>query len=133
MSDTAELAGLKVLVIDDNTTVRRNAETILGQAGCEFVAADDGFEALARAADTQPDIIFCDVEMPRLDGYQTCALLKQNARLGAIPVVMLTDGDGPFDRARARVAGSADCLPKPFTSDSLLGSIARHLRRPLEA
>ena len=121
--------GLKVLVIDDSNTIRRSAEIFLKQAGCEVVLAEDGFDALAKLSDHGPDIVFCDVLMPRLDGYQTCALIKKSPRFHDIPVVMLSSKDGLFDRARGRLVGSEEYLTKPFTKDSLLKCVAEHTRK----
>ncbi|MBN8281837.1 MAG: twitching motility response regulator PilG [Zoogloea sp.] len=114
------------MVIDDSNTIRRSAEIFLAQAGCKVVLAEDGFDALAKIADHAPDLIFVDIMMPRLDGYQTCALIKKNARLKSTPVVMLSSKDGLFDRARGRLAGSDEYLTKPFTKESLLRSVACH-------
>ena len=127
MSDAATSA-VKVLVIDDSNTIRRSAELFLRQAGYDVILAEDGFDALAKISDHQPQIIFVDIMMPRLDGYQTCALIKQNARLKTIPVIMLSSKDGVFDRARGRLAGSDRYLTKPFTKDSLLEAISQHVR-----
>ena len=124
-----DLAGLKVMVIDDSNTIRRSAEIFLAQAGCEVVLAEDGFDALAKIADHHPDVIFVDIMMPRLDGYQTCTLIKKNPRLSPTPVIMLSSRDGLFDRARGRMAGSDEYLTKPFTKDSLLRAVASHARR----
>jgi twitching motility two-component system response regulator PilG len=121
-----DLAGLKVMVIDDSKTIRRTAETLLKKAGCEVLTATDGFEALAVIADGNPDIIFVDIMMPRLDGYQTCALIKRNETYRHIPVIMLSSKDGLFDRAKGRIVGSEQYLTKPFTKDELLGAIRRH-------
>jgi twitching motility two-component system response regulator PilG len=120
------LTGLKVMVIDDSNTIRRSAEIFLTQAGCTVLLAEDGFDALAKITDHKPDLIFVDIMMPRLDGYQTCALIKKNARLSATPVIMLSSKDGLFDRARGRMAGSDEYLTKPFTKDSLLKAVAHH-------
>ena len=128
MSDARGLAGLKVMVIDDSNTIRRSAEIFLKQAGCEVILADDGFEALSKVADHDPDLFFCDILMPRLDGYQTCALIKKSARYRDIPVVMLSSRDGLFDRARGRMVGSEDYLTKPFTKDQLLTAVQQHRR-----
>lgn len=127
------IAGLKVLVIDDSNTIRRSAEIFLSQAGCSVILAEDGFDALAKVSDHDPDLVFCDVLMPRLDGYQTCALVKKSPRFGATPVVMLSSRDGLFDRARGRMVGCDEYLTKPFTKDSLLRCVARHARRPVGA
>ncbi|MBN8443503.1 MAG: twitching motility response regulator PilG [Thauera sp.] len=124
-----DLAGLKVMVIDDSNTIRRSAEIFLGQAGCQVLLAEDGFDALAKIADHHPDLIFVDIMMPRLDGYQTCALIKKNPRLSATPVIMLSSKDGLFDRARGRMVGSDEYLTKPFTKDSLLRAVAAHTGR----
>ena len=121
--------GLKVLVIDDSKTIRRTAETLLAKEGCEVHTAVDGFDALAKIADHQPDIVFVDIMMPRLDGYQTCALIKHNKVFRSIPVIMLSSKDGLFDRARGRIVGSEHYLTKPFTKDELLGAIEAHIGR----
>ena len=123
------LKGLRVMVIDDSKTIRRTAETLLVREGCEVVTATDGFEALAKIADHNPQIIFVDIMMPRLDGYQTCALIKKNPRLSSTPVIMLSSRDGLFDRARGRMVGSDEYLTKPFTKDSLLKAVATHSHR----
>lgn len=126
MSEPPNLSGIKVMVIDDSNTIRKSAEIFLAQSGCQVVLAEDGFDALAKIADHQPDVVFCDILMPRLDGYQTCALIKKNTRFAATPVIMLSSKDGLFDRARGRMAGSDEYLTKPFTKDSLLQTVARH-------
>ncbi|MEY3124741.1 MAG: hypothetical protein RLZZ573_1261 [Pseudomonadota bacterium] len=113
----------KVLVIDDSNTIRRSAEIFLKQGGHDVVLADDGFDALAKVNDYQPDVIFCDILMPRLDGYQTCAIIKRNARFSAVPVVMLSSKDGVFDKARGRMVGAQDYLTKPFTKEKLLQAV----------
>lgn len=128
MSETRSLNSVKVMVIDDSNTIRKSAEIFLVQAGCQVVLAEDGFDALAKIADHQPDLVFCDILMPRLDGYQTCALIKKNPRFAATPVVMLSSKDGLFDRARGRMVGSDEYLTKPFTKDSLLSTVAAHAR-----
>jgi twitching motility two-component system response regulator PilG len=120
---------LKVMVIDDSKTIRRTAETLLKKEGCTVVTATDGFEALAKIADEKPDIIFFDIMMPRLDGYQTCALIKNNQVFKETPVIMLSSKDGLFDRARGRIVGSDKYLTKPFTKDELLGAIREHVQR----
>ena len=121
-----ELAGAKVMVIDDSNTIRRSAEIFLLKAGCEVILAEDGFDALAKINDHHPQVIFVDIMMPRLDGYQTCALIKKNPRLRDIPVIMLSSKDGLFDRARGRLVGSDEYLTKPFTKDTLLEAVRRH-------
>ena len=121
------LSGLKVMVIDDSKTIRRTAETLLRKEGCEVVTATDGFEALAKISDQQPQIIFVDIMMPRLDGYRTCALIKNNQMFRATPVIMLSSKDGLFDKARGRIVGSEQYLTKPFTREELLGAIRRHV------
>ena len=120
-------AGAKVLVIDDSNTIRRSAEIFLKQGGHEVLLADDGFDALSKINDYQPDLVFCDILMPRLDGYQTCAIIKRNARFADIPVVMLSSKDGVFDKARGRMVGSQEYLTKPFTKDQLLQAVAQHV------
>jgi twitching motility two-component system response regulator PilG len=124
------LAGLKVLVIDDSKTIRRTAETLLAKEGCEVFTAVDGFDALSKIADHQPDIVFVDIMMPRLDGYQTCSLIKHNKVFRSIPVIMLSSKDGLFDRARGRIVGSEHYLTKPFTKDELLNAIETHVGQP---
>lgn len=125
-----DLAGIKVMVIDDSKTIRRTAETLLKKAGCEVITATDGFEALSKITDQNPDVIFIDIMMPRLDGYQTCALIKNNHIYKNTPVILLTSKDGLFDRARGRIVGSDQYLTKPFTKDELLGAITTHLNLP---
>jgi twitching motility two-component system response regulator PilG len=122
------LNGLKVLVIDDSKTIRRTAETLLSKEGCEVYTAVDGFDALSKIADHHPDIIFVDIMMPRLDGYQTCALIKHNKVFKSTPVIMLSSKDGLFDRARGRIVGSEQYLTKPFTRDELLSAIEKHVK-----
>ena len=123
---TAAQPRFKVLVIDDSSTIRRSAEIFLKQSGHEVLLADDGFDALAKIRDHQPDVIFCDIMMPRLDGYQTCAIIKRNPRFAATPVIMLSSRDGVFDKARGRMVGSEDFLTKPFTKEQLLTAVQRH-------
>ncbi|MGV6858537.1 MAG: response regulator [bacterium] len=120
-------AGKKVMVIDDSKTIRRTAESLLKKQGFDVVTATDGYEALAKIAEHQPDIIFVDVLMPRLDGYQTCALIKHNKKYRDIPVIMLSSKDGIFDKAKGRIVGSDQYLTKPFTRDDLLGAISVHV------
>ncbi len=130
MVDAANLSGIKVMIIDDSNTIRRSAEIFLLQAGCQVVLAEDGFDALAKIADHQPAIIFCDIMMPRLDGYQTCALIKKNQHFRNTPLIMLSSKDGLFDRARGRMVGSDQYLTKPFTKDSLLKAVASFAVQP---
>mgnify|MGYP006373469853 FL=1 len=127
MSDAAP-GSIKVLVIDDSNTIRRSAEMFLRQAGFEVILAEDGFDALAKISDHQPKVIFVDIMMPRLDGYQTCALIKQNPKLKATPVIMLSSKDGVFDRARGRLAGSDRYLTKPFTKEALIDTVNEYLK-----
>ena len=124
-----DFSGMKVMVIDDSKTIRRTAETLLKKAGCEVVTATDGFEALSKITDQSPDIIFVDIMMPRLDGYQTCALIKHNSVFKKTPVIMLSSKDGLFDKARGRIVGSEQYLTKPFTKEELLGAIKRHVKK----
>ena len=138
MSDTVETGapgapggagdGTRVLVIDDSNTIRRSAEIFLRQGGHEVVLAEDGFDALAKVNDHQPHLIFCDILMPRLDGYQTCAIIKRNPRFSGVPVIMLSSKDGLFDKARGRMVGSEDYLTKPFTKDQLLQAVECYRR-----
>ena len=125
-NESGALAGLKVMVIDDSKTIRRTAETPLKKEGCEVVTANDGFEALGRIAEVQPQVIFVDIMMPRLDGYQTCALIKSNQLFKNTPVIMLSSKDGLFDKARGRIVGSEQYLTKPFTRDELLDVVRRY-------
>ena len=127
MSATAP-GPIKVLVIDDSNTIRRSAEIFLRQAGFEVILADDGFDALAKISDHHPQVIFVDIMMPRLDGYQTCALIKQNPQLKATPVIMLSSKDGVFDRARGRLAGSDRYLTKPFTKEGLIEAVYEYVK-----
>ena len=124
MVEARDLSGIKVMIIDDSNTIRRSAEIFLVQAGCQVVLAEDGFDALANIAAHQPAVILCAIMMPRLDGYQTCALIKKNQRFCNTPLVMLSSKDGLFDRARGRMVGSDQYLTKPFTKDSLLQAVA---------
>jgi twitching motility two-component system response regulator PilG len=126
MTTPVENASLKIMVIDDSSTIRRSAEIFLGQAGYQVILADDGFDALAKMNDYKPALIFCDILMPRLDGYQTCALIKKSAKFHATPVVMLSSKDGLFDRARGAMVGSDAYLTKPFTKDSLLKTVREY-------
>ena len=123
-----ESKNIKVLVIDDSNTIRRSAEAFLRQAGFEVVLAQDGFDALSKISDHRPQVIFVDIMMPRLDGYQTCALIKKNTRFHQTPVVMLSSKDGLFDRARGRMVGSDQYLTKPFTKESLLKAVGTHVK-----
>jgi len=125
-SATQDGNGLKVLIIDDSKTIRRTAETILVKEGFEVFTAIDGFDALSKVADHKPDVIFVDIMMPRLDGYQTCALIKHNKTFSHTPIVMLSSKDGIFDRARGRIVGSEQYLTKPFTKEELLNAISSH-------
>ena len=124
---TGGRAKVKVLVIDDSNTIRRSAEIFLKQGGSEVLLAEDGFDALSKVSDHDPALIFCDILMPRLDGYQTCAIIKRNARYSQMPVIMLSSKDGLFDKARGRMVGSQDYLTKPFTKEQLLDAVRQHL------
>jgi twitching motility two-component system response regulator PilG len=128
-AQNSNLAGYKVMVIDDSKTIRRTAEMLLKKEGCEVVTASDGFEALSKITDQHPDIIFVDIMMPRLDGYQTCALIKNNQTYRRTPVIMLSSKDGLFDKARGRIVGSEQYLTKPFTREELLDAIETHVSR----
>ena len=121
-------AGMKVLVIDDSNTIRRSAEIFLKQGGYQVLLAEDGFDALSKVNDHAPDLVFCDILMPRLDGYQTCAIIKRNPKFSAVPVIMLSSKDGLFDKARGRMVGSEAYLTKPFTKDQLLQAVEQHRR-----
>ena len=124
----ADAPSVKVLVIDDSNTIRRSAEIFLKQGGYQVLLAEDGFDALSKVNDHEPDLIFCDILMPRLDGYQTCAIIKCNAKFANVPVIMLSSKDGLFDKARGRMVGSEDYLTKPFTKDQLLQAVEQHRR-----
>jgi twitching motility two-component system response regulator PilG len=127
VSDTdSPIPGAKVLVIDDSNTIRRSAEIFLKQGGFTVMLAEDGFDALAKLGDFKPDLVFCDILMPRLDGYQTCAIIKRNPEFTHVPVIMLSSKDGLFDKARGRMVGSQDYLTKPFTKDQLLQAVRQH-------
>ena len=126
-SASRSLNGLKILVIDDSKTIRRTAETLLTKEGCQVFTAIDGFDALSKIADHQPDLIFVDIMMPRLDGYETCSLIKHNKMFKETPVIMLSSKDGLFDRARGRIVGSEQYLTKPFTKDELLGAVSNQV------
>ena len=128
MTDSRSSDGVKVLVIDDSKTIRRSAENLLTKEGYDVITATDGFDALAKIADSQPAIIFVDIMMPRLDGYQTCALIKNNSSYKSTPVVMLSSKDGLFDRAKGRIVGSDEYLTKPFSKDELLNAIRDHVK-----
>jgi twitching motility two-component system response regulator PilG len=122
-----QFSNIKVMVIDDSKTIRRSAETLLKKVGCEVLTAVDGFEALAKITVYKPDIIFVDIMMPRLDGYQTCALIKNNQFFKSTPVIMLSSKDSIFDRARGRIVGSEKYLTKPFSKDDLISAISAHV------
>jgi twitching motility two-component system response regulator PilG len=127
VSDARSLKGVRVMVIDDSNTIRRSAEIFLTQAGAQVILAENGFDALAKISDHDPQLIFVDIMMPRLDGYQTCALIKKSSRHKATPVIMLSSKDSLFDRARGRMVGSDEYLTKPFTKDSLLKTVEAHV------
>jgi len=126
MDDTNDLTGVKVMVIDDSNTIRRSAEIFLTQSKCEIILAVDGFDAMAKIVDSHPDIIFVDIMMPRLDGYQTCTLIKRNSLFQNTPVIMLSSKDGLFDQARGRMVGSDEYLTKPFTKESLINVVKNY-------
>jgi twitching motility two-component system response regulator PilG len=133
MDDTNDLTGVKVMVIDDSNTIRRSAEIFLTQSKCEIILAVDGFDAMAKIIDNRPDIIFVDIMMPRLDGYQTCTLIKRNSHFQTTPVIMLSSKDGLFDQARGRMVGSDEYLTKPFTKESLINVVKNYvLKRKTE-
>ena len=125
--------GPVILVVDDSSTIRRSAEIFLSQAGYSVILAEDGFEALSRIVDHEPALVFCDILMPRLDGYHTCSLIRDSERFGALPVVLLSSRDGLFDRARGALAGASAHLTKPFTKDSLLRTVRELLTAPQPA
>ncbi len=127
-SASRSLSGLKILVVDDSKTIRRTAETLLTKEGCQVFTAIDGFDALSKIADHQPDLIFVDIMMPRLDGYETCSLIKHNKMFKETPVIMLSSKDGLFDKAKGRIVGSDEYLTKPFSKEELLGSIRQHAK-----
>ncbi len=129
MSEDVPLSGIKVLLIDDSNTIRRSGEIFLKQAGCQVILAEDGFDGLSKVVDHKPDVIFVDVMMPRLDGYQTCALIKNNRECKNIPVIMLTSKDSLFDRARGQLVGSDQYLIKPFSKKSLIDAVITHTKK----
>ncbi len=129
MDNTGILEGIKVMIIDDSSTIRRSAEIFLKPFGCKVILAEDGFEAMSKIVDNHPDIIFVDITMPRLDGYQACMLIKKNPIYQSIPVIMLSSKDGLFDKARGRIAGSNSYLTKPFTADGLFSIIQNYIAR----
>jgi twitching motility two-component system response regulator PilG len=129
VKEAGSTAGLKVMVIDDSKTIRRTAESLLKREGYDVVTATDSYEALAKIADHQPQIIFVDIMMPRLDGYQTCALIKNHQMFKSTPVIMLSSKDGLFDKARGRIVGSEQYLTKPFTREELLSAIRTHVHK----
>lgn len=126
------LEGLKVMVVDDSNTIRKTAETLLSKAGCQVITALDGFDSLAKIADSEPDVIFVDIMMPRLDGYQTCALIKHNQKYKSIPVIMLSSKDGLFDKAKGRIVGADDYLTKPFSKNELFDALEQYAPRALD-
>ena len=130
---TASSEAIKVMVIDDSNTIRRTAETLLVKAGCDVVTAVDGFDSLAKIVDTEPDIIFVDIMMPRLDGYQTCALIKNNEQFKSIPVIMLSSKDGLFDKAKGRIVGADEYLTKPFSKSELLSVLEKFIVKDANA
>ncbi|MEQ1527262.1 MAG: response regulator [Gallionella sp.] len=132
MSEEQPLSGIKVLLIDDSNTIRRSGEIFLSQAGCQVILAEDGFDGLSKVVDSQPDIIFVDVMMPRLDGYQTCALIKKHDHFKKTPVVMLTSKDTLFDRARGKLVGADQYLLKPFNKKSLIEAVITHTQANAE-
>ena len=126
MSNASELDGLRVMVVDDSKTIRRTAEMLLKKEGCDVITANDGFEALSKVVDYKPQIIFVDIMMPRLDGYQTCALIKHNQNFNKTPIIMLSSKDGLFDRARGRIVGAEQYLTKPFTKEELVDAVKKY-------
>lgn len=122
-----QFSGLTVMVVDDSKTIRKTADTLLKKAGCQVITAEDGFDALSKIVDYKPDIIFVDIMMPRLDGYQACALIKNNKEFKKTPVIMLSSKDGLFDKAKGRIVGSDQYLTKPFSKEELLGAIKEHV------
>ena len=132
MGDSLPLSGIKVVLIDDSNTIRRSGEIFLSQAGCQVVLAEDGFDGLSKVVDTKPDIVFVDVMMPRLDGYQTCALIKNHREYKDTPVIMLTSKDSLFDRARGKLVGSDQYLTKPFSKKSLIETVIAQIQHRQE-
>ncbi len=132
MGDSLPLSGIKVVLIDDSNTIRRSGEIFLSQAGCQVILAEDGFDGLSKVVDTKPDIVFVDVMMPRLDGYQTCALIKNHREYKDTPVVMLTSKDSLFDRARGKLVGSDQYLTKPFSKKSLIETVIAQIQHRQE-
>ncbi len=132
MNNDEVLKGMRVMIVDDSNTVRKSAELFLRPFGCEVVLAEDGFEAMSKIVENRPDIIFVDITMPRLDGYQSCMLIKKNPLYQSIPVIMLSSKDGLFDKARGRMVGSDDYLAKPFTAEGLLSIIRNRVLSKVE-
>lgn len=128
----SNLEGLKVMVVDDSNTIRKTAETLLTKAGCQVITATDGFDSLAKIADHRPNVIFVDIMMPRLDGYQTCALVKNNKEFRSIPVIMLSSKDGLFDKAKGRIVGADDYLTKPFSKNELFEALEKYAPKELD-
>lgn len=126
MSENSEI---KVLVVDDSGTIRKTAEAILSKEGYTVSSVDDGFKALSKVLAFEPDIIFLDIMMPRLDGYQVCSVIKSNAKFKDTPVLMLSSKDSIFDKARGRIAGSEYFMTKPFSRDELLSAIKMHVKK----
>ncbi len=120
------------MVVDDSNTIRKTAETLLTKAGCDVITATDGFDSLAKIADHRPDVIFVDIMMPRLDGYQTCALVKNNKEFRSIPVIMLSSKDGLFDKAKGRIVGADDYLTKPFSKNELFETLEKFASRNMD-
>lgn len=129
MSDSQLLSGIKVVLIDDSNTIRRSGEIFLSQSGCQVVLAEDGFDGLSKVVDNKPDVVFVDVMMPKLDGYQTCALIKNNPEFRDTPVIMLTSKDSLFDRARGKLVGSDQYLTKPFSKKSLVDAVIAQIEQ----
>ncbi len=118
---------VKVLIVDDSETIRRTAEALLNKEGYTVNVAEDGFQAFSAIVDYNPDIIFLDVMMPRLDGYQVCSVIKNNPEFEHIPVIMLSSKDNVFDKARGRISGSEFFMSKPFSKEGLVNAIKAHL------
>ncbi len=130
MADPQSRSNITVVVVDDSETVRRTATSLLEQSDCRVFTAGDGFEAMSVISDHHPDIVFLDIIMPRLDGYQACSLIRKSREFRQLPVIMLSASDGIFDRARARIAGFSGHLDKPFSKDDLESIIDRHVTAP---
>jgi twitching motility two-component system response regulator PilG len=128
VDENSPLSGVRIVLIDDSNTIRRSGEIFLSRAGGRVMLAEDGFDGLSKVVDFDPHIIFVDVMMPRLDGYQTCALIKSHPQFRHTPVIMLTSKDSLFDRARGKLVGADLYLIKPFSKETLIDAVLAHVQ-----